>query len=329
MSDPEFRRSWALAGVAIGRRTVLTAWITSASQRSHTFNSRALQASENARVTTSTGELISAGGIVQAYHRWSGPGDSRHVPVVILHGVLQAGEGMRYLAELLATWSEVLVPDLRGRGNTEQPEDGYDPATMAADVAALMDELAIGPALVIGRKHGGVVAYHLAASRPDLVAGLVLGDTSPEISDLRAQRVRERMASFPRTFESLDDAERFYEDGMGLPVDRARNDIPVDLETLEDGNLGWRYNLDLIARIEDACMPRSDWALFDQITCPILVLRGHRGEITPEIAARLAEDPPGARVMMIHGSRHDVFIGPGSEQSLAAIALLLKETASR
>jgi pimeloyl-ACP methyl ester carboxylesterase len=274
-------------------------------------------------------ERVTAGGIVQAFRRWAGPAQPRHLPVVILHGVLQAGEGMHYLAEVLAAWCEVIVPDLRGRGDTEQPEDGYDPATIATDVAALLDELGIGPVVMIGRKHGGVVAYHVAATRPDLVAGLVLGDTSPEISDARAQRVRERMATLPRTFESLREAERFYEEGLGLPVDRARNDIPVDLKTLDDGSLCWRHNLDLVARIEDACMPRSDWTVLEQVSCPILVLRGHRGEITPAIAERLAETPPGARVQVIHGSRHDVFIGPGSEQTLAAIALLLRETANR
>lgn len=280
-------------------------------------------------VSMARADRIRAGGIDQAYRRWAGPREQRFPPVVILHGVLQAGEGMHYLAEVLSAWSEVIVPDLRGRGDTEQPEDGYDPATIAADIAALLDELGVGPALVIGRKHGGVVAYHLAATRPDLVAGLVLGDTSPEISEVRAQRVRERMAALPREFGSLQEAERFYEQDMGLPIDRARNDIPVDLEPLDDGTLRWRHNLDLVARIEDACMPRSDWAMLEQIASPILVLRGHRGEITPEIAARLAETPPGARVQVVHGSRHDVFIGPGSEQSLAAIALMLREAAAR
>lgn len=280
-------------------------------------------------VSTSEPVRLRAGGIEQAYRRWTGPRERRFLPVVILHGVLQAGEGMSYLAEALSGWCEVIVPDLRGRGGTDQPEAGYDPATIAADVAALLDELGVGPAVVIGRKHGGVVAYYLAAARPDLVGGLVLGDTSPEISKARAQRVQERMAALPRSFPSLEEAERFYAEDMGLPVDRARNDIPVDLEPLADGSLRWRHNLDLVARIEDACMPRSDWELLRRVACPLLILRGHRGEITPEIATRLAETSPGARVQIVHGSRHDVFIGPGSEQSLAAIALMLRETAPR
>ena len=33
-----------------------------------------------------------------AYRHWTGPADGQHPPVVLLHGVLQAGEGMRHLA---------------------------------------------------------------------------------------------------------------------------------------------------------------------------------------------------------------------------------------
>ncbi|MFT4038877.1 MAG: alpha/beta hydrolase [Thermomicrobiales bacterium] len=278
--------------------------------------------------TPQTGQIV-ANGIMQAYTRWPAPPGARRLPVVLLHGVLQAGEGMRHLAETLSRSGEVIVPDLRGRGGTEQPDDGYDPATMAADVAALLDALDVGPVVLIGRKHGGVVAYHLAAARPDLVAGVVMGDTSPEINDARATRVQERMAALPREFANQEDAERFYEYGLRLPMARARSDVPVDLEAGDDGRLHWRHNLDLVARIEAACQPRDDWAMLERVQCPVVMLRGHRGEITPEIAARMSALPNGARVQLVHGSRHDVFIGPGAEQSLAAISLLLRETAPR
>src|SRR5687767_2053718 len=113
-------------------------------------------------------------GIAMAFRHWPEPPHSLHPPVVLLHGVLQTGEGMRHLAERLSLDSEVLAPDLRGRGESEQPDDGYDPATMADDVAALIERLGIDPPVVIGRLHGGLVSYHLCARRPDLVCGLVL-----------------------------------------------------------------------------------------------------------------------------------------------------------
>ena len=38
-------------------------------------------------------------GVRLAYRHWTGPANGQHPPVVLLHGVLQAGEGMRHLAE--------------------------------------------------------------------------------------------------------------------------------------------------------------------------------------------------------------------------------------
>src|SRR4051812_27347002 len=86
-----------------------------------------------------------------AYCHWSAPAATVHPPVVLLHGVLQSSEGMRHLADLLAACGEVLVPDLRGRGKSERPTAGYDPATMAYDIAALIERLEIDRPCLIGR----------------------------------------------------------------------------------------------------------------------------------------------------------------------------------
>src|SRR5687767_15782870 len=113
-------------------------------------------------------------GIAMAFRHWPEPPHSLHPPVVLLHGVLQTGEGMRHLAEQLSLDREVLVPDLRGRGDSDRPDGGYDPPTMADDVDRLIDRLGIERPALIGRLHGGLVAYHLAARRPELVCGVVL-----------------------------------------------------------------------------------------------------------------------------------------------------------
>ena len=107
--------------------------------------------------------VAQANGIAIAYRHWPAPTAAAHPPVVLLHGVLQSSEGMRHLAERLALDGEVLVPDLRGRGDSDRPEAGYEPATMADDVAALIPKLGIDRPVLIGRLHGGLVAYHLAA----------------------------------------------------------------------------------------------------------------------------------------------------------------------
>ena len=262
-------------------------------------------------------------GVRLAYRHWTGPANAQHPPVVLLHGVLQTGEGMRHLAEQLSLDREVLVPDLRGRGESDRPDGGYDPPTMADDVAGLIDRLGIERPALIGRLHGGLVAYHLAARHPELVCGVVLGDANPEVTADRASQALAEVSSLPRAFASHADATRFYEEGLGLSPDRARHDIPSDLEAVPGGEYRWRHDLEIVGRIEAAAIPRSDWEVLARLRCPALILRGQRGEIRQETAERMLAVMPRARAQTIYGSSHDVFLGPGSEQTLAAIQLFL------
>jgi pimeloyl-ACP methyl ester carboxylesterase len=262
-------------------------------------------------------------GVSLAFRHWPGTRESHRPPVVLLHGGLQTGEGMRHLAQQLSFDREVLVPDLRGRGLSEQPQNGYEPATMADDVAALIDRIGIDRPALIGRLHGGLVAYHLASRRPDMIRGVILGDASPEMSAEQASRTVAAVNSLPRRFASYEEAARFYEEGLGLPPARARHDLPSDLEAMPNGGYRWRHNLDIIDKIMAAAIPRSDWDVLAQVRCPVLILRGQRGQIRRETAERMLSILPQARAQTIYGAGHDVFLGPGAEQTLAAIQLFL------
>jgi len=281
-------------------------------------------------VTASRGLVPETGearvnGIRLAYRRWTGPAVARYPAVVLLHGLLQSGEGMANLAAHLARNGPVVVPDLRGRGESDQPdgpEADYGPATMADDVAGLIEALGLDRPVAIGRLHGGLVAYHLAARRPELVRGVVLGDTAPEVDAARAERALATVRALPPRFASLDEAMAFYQERLGLSEARARHDLPHDLVGDGDG-YRWRHNLALVERIEAASMPRADWETLARVRCPALLLRGQRGEVPPTTAARFCEVVVGCRVQTVLGARHDVFLGPGAEQAFGAIDLFL------
>lgn len=253
---------------------------------------------------------------------WMGPEHAVNPPTVILHGALQTGEGMANLASHLSRRGRVIVPDLRGRGHTAQPEDGYDPETMAADVAGLIRELGLDRPVVIGRLHGGLVAYHLAARHPEALSGLVIGDTPPEVTDGRARQLIDATRSLPRSFRTIEDAHEFYQRSLGLPIERALHDIPFDLRRSRAGYT-WRHNLDLIARIEEAALPRSDWETLARIEVPTLLLRGQRGMLSVETAQRMCDVIGDCSMQTILTSGRDVFLGGGAEQAFAAIDLYL------
>ncbi|MGH2558419.1 MAG: alpha/beta fold hydrolase [Thermomicrobiales bacterium] len=268
---------------------------------------------------------VQANGIRLRYLDWSGPATPVRPPVVLLHGVLQTAEGMANLAVHLARRTRVVAPDLRGRGGSDQPEAGYDPATMADDVASLIETLELDRPVVIGRMHGGMVGWHLCARRAELVRGLVIGDTPPEVDERRAAWALQLIRDLPPRFGSFDEALRFCQDHLQLSEARARHDIPFDLMQEEDGSLSWRHNLPLVEQIEATAMPRADWDVLARVGCPTLLLRGQRGAIPVEMGERVCQTitKERCRVQTVIGCGHDVFLGPGCEQSFGAIDLFL------
>lgn len=84
-------------------------------------------------------------------------------------------------AALLAAGYRVVTTDLRGHGDSSAGFARYGDEATAADVAALVEHLGAGPAVVVGNSMGASAAAVLAADRPDLVRALVL--VSPFLRD--------------------------------------------------------------------------------------------------------------------------------------------------
>jgi pimeloyl-ACP methyl ester carboxylesterase len=91
--------------------------------------------------------------------------------VILLHGWPQTWHAWRRVAAFLPDHS-VVMPDLRGFGQSGKPASGYDAATMAADLHGVVSALGLGPVTVVGHDWGAVFGYALAASYPDDVRAL-------------------------------------------------------------------------------------------------------------------------------------------------------------
>jgi pimeloyl-ACP methyl ester carboxylesterase len=103
------------------------------------------------------------------------PGNGR--PFLLVHGLSSNARLWDEVADRLAAAGHpVYAVDLRSHGESDAPEDGYDTATAAADVAALCAALELTGAIVAGQSWGGNVVVRMAAEHPALVAGLALVD---------------------------------------------------------------------------------------------------------------------------------------------------------
>lgn len=86
----------------------------------------------------------------------------------------------------LAARHAVVTLDYRGVGDTPGTDDPYSTRLFAADVAALLRELDLGPAHVAGHSMGGRVTQWLALDAPDLVRSVILLASGPGLRDLDA-----------------------------------------------------------------------------------------------------------------------------------------------
>lgn len=79
-------------------------------------------------------------------------------------------------AELARAGHGAYAVDLRGHGESDLPDTGFDTATAAADLAAVATALELADLVVVGQSWGGNVVVRLAAEHPALVRALALVD---------------------------------------------------------------------------------------------------------------------------------------------------------
>ena len=97
-------------------------------------------------------------------------------PLLLVHGWPETWYAWRLLMPALARDFEVIAVDQRGIGLTDKPKDGYDSATLAGDLVALMDALGHQRFAVVGHDTGYTISYALAADHPDRVDRLALAE---------------------------------------------------------------------------------------------------------------------------------------------------------
>jgi pimeloyl-ACP methyl ester carboxylesterase len=127
-------------------------------------------------------QVSAVDGFRLAYDR-SGRGPA----VIMLHGWPGGRSDYRKVVPLLVEAADVITPDLRGFGESDQlpadPAAQYSAAAQARSVAGLIGELGLTGPVIAGYDIGSRIAQTLAAERPDLVRALVISPPVPGIGE--------------------------------------------------------------------------------------------------------------------------------------------------
>ena len=97
-------------------------------------------------------------------------------PLVLLHGFPESHRTWRHQVTNLVRDFRVIVPDQRGFGGSDKPEDvdAYRTDEIIADLLALADAFGFDRFTLVGHDWGGAVAWGAALKHPDRIARLVI-----------------------------------------------------------------------------------------------------------------------------------------------------------
>jgi pimeloyl-ACP methyl ester carboxylesterase len=219
-------------------------------------------------------------------------------PVLLLHGFPLSGQSYRHQIAALSGRYRVLVPDLRGFG---QSEGGDEVATMerfARDAIALLDHLRVPRLVVGGLSMGGYVAMAMLREDAGRVAGLMLFDTQAGADDEAGRRKREETAQ-----QVLSGGMDVLVQGM-VPRLLGKTPDPVVRSEVTSLILANTPRGAAAALRGMAERPES-LDVLSRFAGPALVVRGVEDAITPlERAQELARVLSGSALVEIAGAGH-------------------------
>ncbi len=152
-------------------------------------------------------------------------GSGTRTPFIFIHGWACDSSAWQPQVEDLKRDHRCISVDLRGRGESAAVAP-YDVFTAASDVAAVLRSLALPPAIVVGHSLGGIVALCLNQAAPELVVGVVTGDSPLE---LEAPRRWPRTVAALREAGSMDPVQAFIESFF---IESTPQDLAADIRAM-------------------------------------------------------------------------------------------------
>ena len=275
-----------------------------------------------------TSHFVASNNIQLHYLEFEGSGTT----IILMHGLTanaHAFDGL--IEEGLAPSFHVISIDLRGRGESDQPENGYSMEDHAKDILGLMDALKISSAVIGGHSFGALLTLYLAANHPERVEKLILMDAAArmhantkEMLVPALSRLGQNFSSFDNYLEKIKSAPylTFWEEAM-------KSYYKADIKVNEDGSV---TPVPQLTHMTEAVQSGLNYPWLDyiqNIKQPSLLINGP-GVYTLE-AALLPEENAMETVDMMHdclyvkvpGNHQTMLYGKGAKEIVEAIRYFL------
>ncbi len=212
--------------------------------------------------------------------------------VLLIHGVQDHCHNWDWTSEALCNDYHVIVPDLRGHGDSEWSiGSGYSNLDYVYDIAQLVHQSELDKIHVIGHSMGGTIASLFTGLYPDKVASLIsiegvggfwyqmYENMNPSerirgwIDDTRGLAGRT-----PRRYPTMEDAfHRMQQSNPHLSEDRARHLTIHGSNRNEDGSYTWKFDNYSHGHTPFGLPYEGLTRIWSEITCPVLIINATEG----------------------------------------------------
>ena len=229
------------------------------------------------------------------YYEITGAGQ----PLLLLHGLGSCTQDWKRQVAFFSQHYQVITFDLRGHGKSGKPAGPYSISLFAEDTAELLKALGIAGAHVVGISLGGMIAFQLAVSYPELVNSLVIVNSGPAVP---ADTFKQRIPLYLRLVMIHLLGLRKMAEKLGKHLFPKPEQTKLRQDFVE--RLAQNNKHTYLAALKAIF---AGWSVADQlgdIQCPTLVLAAEQDYTPVALKEAYAAAIPKAELVVIADSRH-------------------------
>lgn len=256
----------------------------------------------------------SADGLSLHFRDYAGPESYDGPPVVCMHGLTRNSRDFAPLAEHIAASRRVIVPEMRGRGQSDYAPDSatYNPVQYAQDVEALLAQEGIDSFIAIGTSMGGLMTMLLAAAKPGRIKGVVMNDIGPEVNPEGIERIKSYVGQ-GRNYPTWVHAARSLAEthGSAFPDYTLDDWLEMAKRTLvvsQNGRIAYDYDMAIAEPFNQPGgeVPANLWEAYEALRdVPMVLVRGELSDLlAPETERLMAERNPAMTSVTVPRAGH-------------------------
>ena len=247
-------------------------------------------------------------------------------PIIFLNGIMMSTVSWAYFTPIISKKFQLILMDFRDQGQSSRMHEEYDLDIHAGDVLALVDELNLEKAHLLGLSYGGQVALKFALAYQDRLGSLILSNTNNYITN----HLREIGKAWEVAAE-LNDGEKFFQ--LAIPFIYSHHFYARALDQLHarqemfKGMLTKEWFEAFIRLSRSTRNFRVSPEELEKITVPTLLIGAEDDIIAPaELMGNMHKKINGSEFVVIPAAGHGAFLEKAGEFLTLVLGFLTKHS---